>query len=279
MNKFELINVAASLLVLGAGIVTHFFLRRRIFQVYPSLRLALEFWILRWWFLTLAWVLFDARIQQSTGRWIVLAVVDFDSILTQAFCWALLLGKNGFKEETSKRKLVYYLSLGYTFLLLWNFLLATTERHWFIGTLSGQWWTLISLLLATFNCLLIAYAFMVRYKWYSVMIVLISLAYAVMQIPAYAEAFSFSASRFPVYTSLLALLKILTGVAAYSMFLLLRPSYSPFKISAKLKTKLGVIIGSGMRKFTWASMTALLAAFVVDIFYHWLQGRLPGLLP
>ena len=239
-------------------------------------RVAFQFWVLRWWFLALVWVFLEAKFQQSDLRWIVLGTVDFDSIfLTQGFCWTLILGDKLFKDEQLRRKLLFYLVLGFAFLCVWNFAwTGSVEQH----IEFGQRWTLLSLILAAFDGFLIFYAFLLRYRWYSLVILLIQVPYAVLQVPAYSEAFSFQPAAYPRYSFILALLKLLSGVASYAMFILLPANFSPLGFAERIKARFGAFPGPGwlksIIKTVLAGIGILLLHIAAEFAYHFVKARL-----
>jgi uncharacterized membrane protein YiaA len=294
VNIAEIFNLAASLAVVTCGLVIDFFFRPRAFTEHPVARLSFQLWVLRWLLLVFGWLLFVAQFQRfHSSRWAVLLIVDSGSILTQGCCWSLFLGSQLDRDQVQRNKLVFRLVGGLLILTLWNCVFTYSDSILTIFSFSMPVWTLPSLILATFNALMIGYVFASRSKvpLMSLLVFVIQLAYAIWEVPAYTEIFSGKRLSDPVYSNTLATLKLLSGAVTYLIFCLPETNYGSInsgpadwaeRFEKRVKKMFDPQLSPRLSSFLINIVSGLIATAIVSIviaIYPWFERHLLSLLP
>ena len=197
------LNIGISVMMLLAGLFIFFFFPPEIFKKYPYTRQAFLFWTLKWSILSCTWTL--AHYLQFEKH-LILMTSDLSSMLSLAFCWAFLSGK-----ELKWRQ---FIQLAYIFipLTLWNF-----EFH------GGQLLIFPSEIVTFTAIAMTALVFGLRMGPLAISFVCVFLTAAMFQIPAYNQLILHSDLNVNLLAQpSLAAGKLLSGSIFYAMF-----SFSP----------------------------------------------------
>jgi hypothetical protein len=215
------LNLLFSGLILLVGLVFYWFLSPTLFKSAAFTERAYEFWLLKWLTYLMTWGLLEKTTDQ---RW-VLAVVDFNNILTIGFFLAFFWG-----AEYANKKITINLTFLFGLLFSWNFVVSA-----YLGSInkSGLWitWGIgPSMVAATGSLALVAYVYVRRYGRAGIAFAVASLAYLILQLPAYRMIFNSNVSKSD-WLTWLAFGKLFYALAFYASFFSSVPDGTPIKFS------------------------------------------------
>lgn len=242
------LNLLFSSLMLLVGLGIYWFFSPRLFKLAPFTERAFEFWILKWLTYLMTWGIIA---KTTDPRW-VLAVVDFNNVLTVGFFLVFFWG-----AQYSQKKIELNLVFLFGLLFSWNFVAYSWLANINRSALWTSWGIRPSMVAATGSLALMAYVYARRYRAAGAVFAVASLGYLVLQLPAYSIIFTSGASKSD-WLIWLAFAKLLYAVAFYGSFFTVVPDSAPIQIGALTRIQelrprfrrvvvfVGLALGSGL---------------------------------
>lgn len=243
------LNLLFSSAILISGLIIYWFFSPTLFKTVPFAERAFEVWLLKWLLYLMTWGLLA---KGADPRW-TLATVDVNNVLTIGFFLIFLWG-----ADYSQKKLWLNLTFCFGLLFSWNFV----SYSWAFGLGKAEWWATWgikpSMVAATGAIALMAIVYVWRYRHAGLAFALVSIAYVILQLPAYNIIFpSPNASRTTSNSDWLlwlAFAKLLYAMSFYTSFFSRVPESAPvhlptFEVQPRLRraiTFVSLAVGSGI---------------------------------
>jgi hypothetical protein len=151
-----------------------------IFGRYPHLRTTFRIWLLQWIVFVILWILFP----QPTSKMLLLALIDFQSVLAIGFCFSFLQGN---KQQIAS--LIWGLFILYAVVISVDLAIGLKAMNKPVGSQWRYAWIALSEVLSVVALLFTGQVFMLRYGLSALWLMVTNIIYAELQRPLYAGVF------------------------------------------------------------------------------------------
>jgi hypothetical protein len=176
------LNLGVSVGVFLTGLIIYRFTQPAVFDEHAYMKRAFEFWLLLWFAYIVIWLIFRNP-GPTKLPWLLIAV-DLQTVFALGFFFVLFKGQYFRWNHT-----LIDLGLLFSFLTVWNFILASTALHTPPPSWARSLWILPSEIASATSIGLMALVFLLRYGPPAIAFGCVVFVYMVLQRPVYTDTF------------------------------------------------------------------------------------------